>query len=70
MGDIHGDLMQCIRALRAAGVTDETGGKWTGGDTIFVQVRNPSAKLIVKDTPRSPLFAPRAHFSTAFGGKN
>ena len=38
VGDIHGDLMQCIRALRAAGVVDETGGKWTGGDTIVVQV--------------------------------
>eukprot|EP00238_Polyblepharides_amylifera_P003518 CAMPEP_0196578186 /NCGR_PEP_ID=MMETSP1081-20130531/7135_1 /TAXON_ID=36882 /ORGANISM="Pyramimonas amylifera, Strain CCMP720" /LENGTH=341 /DNA_ID=CAMNT_0041897323 /DNA_START=165 /DNA_END=1190 /DNA_ORIENTATION=+ len=38
LGDLHGDLMQTIRALRSAGLVDETGGTWIGGDTILVQV--------------------------------
>jgi len=38
VGDVHGDLMQTLKALKLGGLIDATGSKWTGGKTILVQV--------------------------------
>lgn len=37
IGDIHGDFGKAFRAFRLAGLVDEH-GKWSGGDTVAVQV--------------------------------
>jgi len=38
LGDVHGDLLQTLRALKLGGLIDESGSKWTGGNTVLVQV--------------------------------
>ena len=38
IGDVHGDMSQMKRALRAAGLIDDN-FSWSGGDTVAVQVR-------------------------------
>src|SRR5690349_14124942 len=36
IGDLHGDYAAFVEIIEAAGVGDGK-GRWTGGDTIFVQ---------------------------------
>lgn len=38
IGDIHGDYEAYIEILHAAGLTNETGRRWTGGETQLVQL--------------------------------
>lgn len=52
IGDLHGDYDAYVALLRAAGLTDRK-GRWTGGDTIFVQTgdvpdRGPDSLKIIE----------------------
>lgn len=52
IGDLHADLDNAQRTLQLAGLTDET-GRWTGGDTVFVQTgdttdRGPDSKAVIE----------------------
>lgn len=52
VGDLHGDLVNSVRVLHMAGVTDEH-GTWTGGDLTLVQTgdildRGPDSKGVVE----------------------
>lgn len=52
VGDLHGDYDAYVSILRAADLIDSR-GKWTGGDTVFVQLgdvpdRGPHTKKIIE----------------------
>lgn len=53
IGDIHGDYHKAVRALRLAGLMDEH-GRWAGGSTVAVQVRQAACgSRALGDPPRS-----------------
>ena len=63
VGDLHGDLDNAVATLHLAGVTDAE-GRWTGGDTGFVQTgditdRGPDSGALIELLKRLQAEAPK-----------
>ena len=50
IGDLHGDFRKTWRAFRLAGLIDER-GRWSGGESVCVQVSMTMDGMPWMDTP-------------------